>query len=315
MRGPASRAKAWAAFVALWAAVGTAVVIYLEPGDARILIPIFAGLVVVLSLWHPFPRTGTILALPVAAAYVGIRYLVQGPEGFVQPAVATAIAFLGLGVVADGLASRTEADALQRRHDSLLIEELTPTSSSGAMKWQHAQKQLADEIARAQRYRYPVSFVLIGLDRVIENAPDAAIQAAVRQRSALVRLLFAKMRASDHVSFRSEDQLALVLPHTPLKGAIAFLDKNLPDVKVAIGVDPRIGIAEFPSDAGSAEDLVTEAESALEFGKASGMRIVSRAALMGAQESAPASVGGRSPGGRATRSPEVQRSPSAIKRP
>jgi GGDEF domain-containing protein len=313
--GSASRAKTWAALTAAWAGIGTAVVLYLEPGDARILVPIVAGFVVVLSLWHPFPRAGTVLALPIAAIYVGARYLFEGPEGFVQPAVAAAIAIFGLGVIADALTARAEADALQRRHDSLLIEELTPTSSSGAMKWQHAQKQLADEIARGRRYKYPVSLVLVGLDRVLENAPDSQVQAAVRQRSALIRLLLSKMRSSDHVAFRGEDQLALVLPHTPAAGALAFLDKNLPEIKIATGIDPRIGVAEFPTDAGSPEDLVTEAESALEFGRASGMRIVSRSTLMGTQEITPGARGGMTPRTQPARPSGVQSTPGTIKRP
>jgi two-component system, cell cycle response regulator len=284
--GRATRVKAWAAFVAAWTGIGGGVAMYLEAGESRVLVPVLCGFVVTAALWRPFPRTGTVTAFLAAGAFVGLRYLVQGVDGIVQPSVAAGVTFLGAGILADALTARAEADALQRRHDSLLIEELTPTSATGAMKWQHAQKQLAEEITRARRYKYPVTLVLIGLDKVLENADDAMIEAAIRQRSDLVRLLLARTRASDRISFRSEDELALVLPHTNVKGAVAFLDKNLPEIKVATGADPRIGVAEFPSDAGLPEELVTEAESALEFGRASGMRVVSRALLMGSQEAA-----------------------------
>ncbi len=314
MRGQASRAKAWATFVAAWIGVGVAVVLYLEPGDARVLVPVLAGLVVAVALWRPIPRAGTIVGLPAAGVYAGMRYLVEGPAGIAQPAVAAAIALFGLGVVADALTARTDADTLQRRHDGLLIDELTPTSASGAMKWQHAQKQLADEIARGKRYKHSVSLVLVGLDPLIENAPDAQAQAVFRQRSDLVRLLLAKMRTSDHVAFRGEDRLALVLPHTPLKSALAFVDKYLPDMKVAAGVDPRVGVAEFPTDAGSVDELVAEAESALEFAKASGMRVVSRSVLMGDQGSSPASAAPAVPRSGATPGANVQGGPGGISR-
>jgi len=296
----ATRVKAWAAFVAAWTGIGVGVAMYLEEGESRVLVPVLCGFIVTAALWRPIPRTGTITALFAAAVFAALRYLVQGTDGIAQPLAAASVTFLGLGLLADALAARAEADALQRRHDTLLIEELTPTSPTGAMKWQHAQKQLADEITRARRYKYPVTLVLVGLDRVLENADDATIEAAIRQRSELVRLLLGRSRASDRISFRSEDELALVLPHTTAKGAVAFLEKNLGEIKVAIGVDPRIGVAEFPSDAGLAEELVTEAESALEFGRASGMRIVSRALLMGGPEQA-----GR-PGGSAAAGPGVQ---------
>jgi GGDEF domain-containing protein len=288
MIGRASRVKAWAAFVAAWTGIGVAVSMYLEAGESRVLVPVLAGFVVAAALWRPLPRTGTIVGVLAAATFIALRYVVQGTEGIVQPAVAASLTLLGLGIVADSLNSRADADALQRRHDTLLIEELTPTASTGAMKWQHAQKQLADEVARGRRYKYPVTLVLVGLDKVLENADDATIEQAVRQRSELVRLLLSRTRTSDRVSFRADDQLAVVMPHTTVKGALAFLEKNLGDIKVASGIDPRIGVAEFPSDAGLAEELVTEAESALEFGRASGMRIVSRTLLMGEQAKAPA---------------------------
>lgn len=298
MSGRISRTKAWAAFVAAWTGIGVAVAMYLEPGESRILVPVLCGFVVVAALWRPFPRTGMVASVLAAATFVGLRYLVQGTDGIAQPAAAAAVTFLGLGLLADSLASRAEADALQRQHDSLLIDELTPTSPTGAIKWQHAQRQLADEVARGRRYKYPVTLALLGLDPVLESADDSMIEAAVRQRSDLVRLLLSRTRTSDRITFRADDRLAVILPHTTVKGALAFFEKNLPDIKLAAGIDPRIGIAEFPSDAALAEELVTEAESALEFGRASGMRIVSRTLVMGASEqpAAPTRQPGQRPG-------------------
>lgn len=286
MSGRASPLKASAAFVIAWTGISGGVVMYLEGGEVRILVPVLAALTATAALWHPVGRPGLLTAVVAAAAFAGLRYALEGVDGLAVPALAAAVSFVGLGILADLLTQRAEADALQRRHDTLLIDELTPTSETGAMKWQHARKELADEIGRGRRYKYPVSLVLVGLDPVIENADEAAVAAGVKQRSELVRLLLSKTRTSDRVTFHGNDQVALMLPHTPLKGALMFLDKNLPEIKEAAGLDPRMGVAEFPTDAGSADDLVAEAEAALEFGKASGVRIVSRSLLMGAQEAA-----------------------------
>lgn len=288
MTGRASRLKSWAAFLAAWTGIGCAVVLYLESGEPRLLVPLLAGLVATSALWRPFPHSGIVTAVFAGMAFTALRYLLEGLTGLAQPALAALVTFLGTGVLADTLAGRAESEARQRRHDALLIDELTPTAAGGAMKWQHAQKELADELGRARRYKYPISLVLIGLDAVLENADDGAAEAAVRQRSELVKLLLTKTRTSDRVTFRGDDQVALVLPHTPLKGALMFLDKNLPEIKEATGLDPRMGVAEFPTDAGSPDELIAEAEAALDFGRASGVRIVSRSLLMGAQESAPA---------------------------
>ncbi len=288
MTGRASRTKAWAAFLVAWTGISCAAALYLESGDPRILVPLLAGMVAASALWHPIARAGVVVAVLGAASFAAIRYVVEGVDGLAQPALVTAVALVGVGLLADALAARVEEEARRRRHDALLIEELTPTSATGAMKWQHAEKQLADEVGRGRRYKYPVSLVLVGLPPALENADDAASQAAVRQRSELVKILISKTRTSDKVSFHGNDQIALVLPHTPLKGALAFLDKNIVEIKETTGLDTSMGVAEFPTDAGSPEELVREAEAALEFGRASGVRIVSRSLLMGAQEPTPA---------------------------
>ncbi|OGO70040.1 MAG: hypothetical protein A3H36_03260 [Chloroflexi bacterium RIFCSPLOWO2_02_FULL_71_16] len=287
MRGP-TRTKAAAALLAAIAGIGTTAGVFVDAGETRILIPALAGLATTSALFHPFPRSGVVTGLLSAAVYGSVRWYLVGLDGFGVTVAIVAAALVAIGYAADSVAAQAEADALQLRHDSLLIEELTPTAEAGALKWRHAQKQLGDEIGRGRRYRYPVSFVLIGLEPILENADDASIEVALRQRSELVKLLLEKTRTSDRVAFKGEDLLALSLPHTSLRGALAFLDKILPDIKERSGVDPRMGVAEFPTDAGAAEELVREAEAALEFARASGLRVVSRSLLMGGSEASTA---------------------------
>lgn len=280
----ATRTKASAALAAAVSAIGVSAAVFVDPAETRILIPALAGFVATSALFHPFPRSGVATALLGALAYTGIRWWLFGLDGLGLTGAVTAAALVAAGQAADALAARAEADALQQRHDSLLIEELTPTAEAGALKWQHAQKQLADEIGRGRRYRYPVSFALIGLEPILENADDGSVEAALHQRSELVKLLLEKTRSSDRVAFKGDDRLALSLPHTSLRGALAFLDKILPDMIERTGVEPRMGVAEFPTDAGAAEELIAEAEAALEFARASGLRVVSRSLLLGGVE-------------------------------
>lgn len=281
-----TRTKASAALLAVIVAIGTTAGVFVDAGETRILITALAGFTTTSALFHPFPRSGVVTGVLSAIVYGAVRYVLVGAEGITVLAPVAFGALIAIGYAADSLAGRAESDALQMRHDSLLIEELTPTAEAGALKWQHAQKQLADEIGRGRRYRYPVSFALIGLEPILENADDASVEAALRQRSELVKLLLVKTRPSDRVAFKGEDLLALSLPHTSLRGALAFLDKILPDMKERTGVEPRMGVAEFPTDAGAAEELVSEAEAALEFARASGLRVVSRSLLLGSEEGA-----------------------------
>lgn len=78
--------------------------------------------------------------------------------------------------------------------------------------------RLAEEVARAQRYSYPFSLMLVSLD-----SPDP--QQAVEHVVLLAQLLQQHTRTSDILARYSEDALALILPCTDQGGALRLAER------------------------------------------------------------------------------------------
>jgi PleD family two-component response regulator len=78
--------------------------------------------------------------------------------------------------------------------------------------------RLAEEVARAQRYHYPFSLMLITL-RTPASRP------AVEELPELARLLKRHTRAADILARYSEDTLAVLLPCTDERGAVRLAER------------------------------------------------------------------------------------------
>jgi diguanylate cyclase (GGDEF)-like protein len=280
MTGEISAAKAWAVLLAVLSSLFLAAGAYVERGETALLLPLLAGLVATLGLWRPVARIGLVAALLGTLVFVALRLLTEGQDGLAASAPVALVGLLGVGLLADALGEQTERDALRRRHDTRLIEELTPThSGTGILKWQHAARDLDNELIAARRYRYPVSLLLLSVDdweHAAEKWGGGGIEALAEE---MARLLVEQIRTTDRISYRGNGEFVLILTHTGLSGALAVVDKCRLLLKQEAGLDQRAGAAEFPSDAGTAEELLREAESALEFARSSGLRVASRELL------------------------------------
>lgn len=116
---------------------------------------------------------------------------------------------------------------------------------------------LASEIARATRHDYPLSIVLVRPD-----GGDPDHEALLELADVITRELRAGDAAmrQDHVTF------ALVLPATPAEGARTAAERMrlaVAAAEVAGAATVSIGLAAFPRDGETAEDVTREAERAL----------------------------------------------------
>jgi GGDEF domain-containing protein len=268
--GERSITRALAALLVVWACLFLAVASLVERGEAAVLLPVLAGLVGALGLWAGIPRLGPLAGLVATILFAGLRFLAEGSSGLPASAGVALVGLVGAGLLAEALALQTARESLQARHDARLIEELTPVQSgTGLLKPQHAARELGEELSSARRYRYAVSVVLLAVDGWEPNDEQQAVEE-------MGRLLLEQVRSTDRVSYRGNGEFLLILTHTGLSGALAVVDKCRLKLRQDIGVDQRAGVAEFPTDGASVEDLFREAEAALEFARGSGLRVASR---------------------------------------
>ena len=133
--------------------------------------------------------------------------------------------------------------------------------------------RLAEEMARARRYHYPLSLMLLAFD-----TPDP--NEAVGQLLRLARLLRRQTRTADVLVRYSEDTLAILLPCTDEAGALRLAERIRrvaqaePTASAASEEEPlllRIGLMAASQDySGDKLDLVEQVEWALREAKKKG---------------------------------------------
>lgn len=122
--------------------------------------------------------------------------------------------------------------------------------------------RLAEEVARARRYHYPFSLMLVAF-----QAPEP--HAAVAELLELARLLKLHTRAADILARYSEDTLAVLLPCTDERGAMRLAERVRQIVLEDMPLHPslctlHIGLTTAAEDyAGDKVALVEQVEWAL----------------------------------------------------
>ncbi|MDE3077864.1 MAG: hypothetical protein KGJ86_20775, partial [Chloroflexota bacterium] len=294
-RGPIGESKAWAGLLMAWMAVTLSATNYLDPGPTRMLPPALQGATTTIGLWRPFPYAGSLFAifgsLLYLAAGVFSRFGLAGFEATDLPLsqqllaaapglVTVFLALQGTGWLADTLATRTERDEVQRRSDRRLIEDLVPThGETGIMKWAYAERTVQDEVTRARRYGSPLTFALLGpRDSRQDGNAEIDFDSLAAEQLALAELTRQALRPTDLIALYRTGDLAVVMPETTVHGALIALDKVRAGAEKELG-PLSIGIAEFPDDGADTEELVTEAEHAIQFARESQLGVVSRTLL------------------------------------
>jgi diguanylate cyclase (GGDEF)-like protein len=175
---------------------------------------------------------------------------------------------------------------------SLKVSELRLEASvdakTGLYNARHLREQLTAEIERAGRYDRPLSLFVADLDflREVNNkyghlAGDAVLEG-------IGDVLRAELRATDVAARFGGEEFVILLPETPVARAIQVAERVREAVERrdfecgrglgSVNVTISIGVAAFPADASTAEDLLDAADAAVYAAKARGRNRVEAAA-------------------------------------
>lgn len=146
---------------------------------------------------------------------------------------------------------------------------------------------LGDELARAQRFKRPVSLLLLDIDHFKPVNDTHGHLAGDAVLKGLGELLGREVRATDRVCRYGGEEITVILPETDPDAAARFAERLRAaveahpfDVDVDAGVPLRmtvsIGVASFPAHADGAEALVAAADAAMYAAKESGRNRVVR---------------------------------------
>jgi diguanylate cyclase (GGDEF)-like protein len=167
------------------------------------------------------------------------------------------------------------------------MSESSSDPGAGVFSLSQIRHLMRVEFGRAQRYGYPLSCLVIGIDRLDSLRDLYGYDFRESVLEAVIELLQEETRTCDYLGRLMDDRLMAILPHTTAEGAQAGARRILtaarrlsfqPQGAAALGVSLSIGISHYQDDNTLFFDsLVEAAEGALgEAAKGGGDRFVHR---------------------------------------
>jgi len=229
----------------------------------------------------------TLLILLFIVGYVG--YIVTSWSGRVAlpELVVPGIFFLGACFVAlvNMLSLKTARDV---RRMVVLEQESVTDPLTGIYNRRYLERHLVDEIARASRYRTPLSVLLIDVDRFkrINDTHGHPVGDIVLK--GLARVIAKTVRVTDIVARYGGEEIIVLAPSTPRKTARNLAERLRVKIETAsfaisdqagkktaaLRVTVSIGVACFGPDVRDARTLIRRADEALYEAKGAGRNCV-----------------------------------------
>ncbi|MDO8691212.1 MAG: diguanylate cyclase [Dehalococcoidia bacterium] len=239
-------------------------------------------LIAVASFVRVLPAAESIAAVLSVVVYDGILLTrtIGGSNRF--PAMFAGMAcFFIVAWVSRTAAQRLSLDEDEMLRKSILLDEVTMRDpATGVVKEQHARKLLSQETLRSRRYAHPLALLIVGIDNwetiVSDRGPQRAADLLVRFAGILTKSV---RNSIDTVSRHDTSGFMVIVPETAQEGARFLAERICQKAVEEVDLVARVGIAEFPTDASTSEDLITEAEEAMEFARAAELSIADRKLL------------------------------------
>ena len=259
----------------IWGAVSNFLLIHFSPTTAvlGIALNLFT---LVFSLANLFPSATWVGLVLSVALFTGAGYsLLNVTQNFLMSSGVGAIIFLITAFFAElNVRKLHQIDEgysrLQQVTDSLVIYD----RQTSLMRWKFAEQALTTEILRGRRYHSDVTLVLFDYRQKDKISKSDLL----RINKVMAEAIQDSIRTNIDVGFIN-GRIGLILPETPLDGAMILTTRLIQ--KFNRLVDARIvaGVANFPDDAITDEDLVDRAKTAVMFALNSELPVVNFASI------------------------------------
>ncbi len=165
------------------------------------------------------------------------------------------------------------AIALENARNFLRIEELTVVDEhTGLYNSRHLHRQLELEIVRARRFGHPLSLVFLDLDHFKAVNDTYGHQTGSDLLREVGQILLARLRTIDVATRYGGDEFVVLLPETDREPA-RLAARRLRDALneryflesrgLSVRLTASFGVATFPHDASTGDDLMRQADLAM----------------------------------------------------
>lgn len=168
-----------------------------------------------------------------------------------------------------------EMHQVQLEQANVMLEALATTDGLTGLKNIRAfQERLSEEFQRAQRYREPLSLILIDVDHFKEYNDSFGHPAGDEVLKRVAQILTATARETDYVARYGGEEFIVFLPHTAAEGAMGAAERLRHQIEAAEWrhrpITVSIGIACVTPRVLSPATLIEDADKALYQSKSNG---------------------------------------------
>ena len=163
---------------------------------------------------------------------------------------------------------------IQRLREQIIRDAMTPL-----INYQYFHELLDQELYRSRRYQFPLSIIIADVDDFKTINDGLGHQAGDYVIKSVAECMRKELRQSDHIARYGGDEFGIILPETPLEGALRVADrlkKAISTLKCvhknkALSFTLSFGVAALlPDQSVSKDEFIKMADRALSSAKANG---------------------------------------------
>ncbi|MES2366970.1 MAG: diguanylate cyclase [Pseudomonadota bacterium] len=244
------------------------------------------------SIWITFGAFTAALATGLLVSVALARSILMGVDALRQGAARLSAGELSYRVILTqrdelgelATAFNTMANKLEQNQKAL-YELATRDGLTGLYNHNTFYTLLADELARAQRFKRPVALLMLDIDHFKHVNDTHGHQAGDTILKGLSELLNHQARVIDRVCRYGGEEIAVILPETDSDAAADIAERMRASVEMQpfdinmgapVRITVSIGVASWPLHGDGADTLVAAADAALYAAKRSGRNRISR---------------------------------------
>ena len=187
---------------------------------------------------------------PLTQIADAVQDLAPGPQA--DELIARIAAILASAMPSD--LERIVLENAQLQHELELVQSVDPLT--GLRNRHRFFEDLKRELAAARRYDSPLSLVVLDVDGLREVNETRGYDAGDRLLLTLGELLLTRLRVTDIAARIGDDDFAVIVPRTPIRGAEALANR----LSDTLGDWVDIGIATVDATTTSGADLLERAD-------------------------------------------------------
>lgn len=284
----ARRISLHAALLTGWMALAVGATWALDlSNDTVLATTVVIGLAGALPLIRPF-RGSHLLVTFVGGTALGVVHGIRAvqPDGTLDPidllpGIAAVLSVIFTTYFASRLHSSITDAVIEDGNIQSYLQRIGPGAPGAtiATRRDYMRRLVSAEVDRARRYEHAFSVLVVAPDRWHEHSRRMDPAQLARVSAELEHHLLARLRTTDTIMQLEDTRFIAMLPETNMEGAHVAARKLAIAAESVLGVEVRTGIASFPEDGITADQLLGEAEAALAFAESAGIALASRALL------------------------------------